>query len=358
MLLQPNFEELRAYFDHADKVLNLSKDCAFETCVVGAEFDEDKGRWTVKTEDGRVATCKHLIVCVGFAAKRYIPDWKGVNEFEGTIYHSSFWPDDDVEVKGKRVAVIGTGASGVQISQEWGPKIGPDGSMLVFQRTPNLAVPMGQRKLSREEQQIAKKHYPEVFKLREHCFGGFEFDFCERNTTDDTPEEREEFWYKLWNHGGFSYWLGNYSDYLFDEKANRMVYDFWAKNIRPRIGDERKRDLLAPLEPPHPWGVKRPCLEQNFYEQFNRSNVDIVSLKDNPITEFTKHGIKTADGKEYEVDIVALATGFDITTGGMTSMGLKSVKGTYLKDEWKAAAYTYLGTTVPGCEFMLYRYAC
>jgi cation diffusion facilitator CzcD-associated flavoprotein CzcO len=125
---------------------------------------------------------------------------------------------------------------------------------------------------------------------------------------------------------------------LYDQKANRAAYDFWAKKQRARITDPRKRDLLAPLEPPHPFGVKRPCLEQHYYEQFNRPNVDVVdiSLKSgNGIAEFTETGIKTTDGKHYEFDVIAIATGFDITTGGMTNMGLKSVKGTYLKDEWK-----------------------
>ncbi|KJX95495.1 hypothetical protein TI39_contig4110g00008 [Zymoseptoria brevis] len=133
--------------------------------------------------------------------------------------------------------------------------------------------------------------------------------------------------------------------YLYDHKANRAAYDFWAKKQCARITDPRKRDLLAPLEPPHPFGVKRPCLEQNYYEQFNRPNVDVVDISE-----------KTTDGEHYEFDVMAIATGFDITTGGMTNMGLKSVKGTYLKDEWKRAAYTYLGTTVSGYPNMFHLY--
>lgn len=134
------------------------------------------------------------------------------------------------------------------------------------------------------------------------------------------------------------------------------VYDFWVRHVRARIGDPRKRDILAPLEPPHPWGVKRPCLEQNYYEQFNRANVDIVDINETPIEEFTETGIKTKDGKLHEFDVIAVATGFDITTGGMTHMGLKSVKGTNLQDEWKAAANTYLGTTVSGYPNMFHLY--
>ncbi|SMR42332.1 unnamed protein product [Zymoseptoria tritici ST99CH_1E4] len=352
----PNYQELQAYFDHADKVLNLSKDCAFETVVTGAEFDENEGKWHIETADGRHAKAKFFIVAAGFAAKRYIPDFKNLDKFKGTMYHSSFWPPEGVDVRGKRCAVIGTGASGVQISQEWGP-VAKD--LKVFQRTPNLAVPMGKRDLSVEEQNKLKPFYPELFAYRERCFGGFCFDLDERYTFDVAENVREEFYEQLWGHGGFAFWLGNFADYLYDHKANRAAYDFWAKKQRARITDPRKRDLLAPLEPPHPFGVKRPCLEQNYYEQFNRPNVDVVDISEksgNGIAEFTEIGIRTTDGEHCEFDVIAIATGFDITTGGMTNMGLKSVKGTYLKDEWKRAAYTYLGTTVSGYPNMFHLY--
>jgi cation diffusion facilitator CzcD-associated flavoprotein CzcO len=349
----PNYQELRAYFDHVDKVLDIKKDCAFDSVVVDAQFQEKEGKWHVKTEDGRTAKSKYLIVAAGFAAKRYIPDFKGLDSFQGIIHHSSFWPEEGVDVRGKRCAVIGTGASGVQISQEWGPEAG---SLKVFQRTPNLAVPMGKKPLTREEQQNAKKHYARLYELREKCFGGFLFSFSEKNTFDDSEEEREEFYHKLWDHGGFAFWLGTYKDMLFDPKANREAYDFWAKNVRSRIGDPRKRDLLAPLEPPHPFGVKRPCLEQNYYEQFNRPNVDIVDINKTPIAEIKPTGILTSDGVLHEFDVIAVATGFDITTGGMTNMGLRNINGKTLQDEWKSAANTYLGTTISGYPNMFHLY--
>ena len=143
---------------------------------------------------------------------------------------------------------------------------------------------------------------------------------------------------------------------LIDAKANQEAYNFWAKNIRNRIGDPRKRDILAPLKMPHYFGVKRPCLEQNYYEQFNRPNVDVIDIKNNPIAEFTETGIKLENGDHYEFDIIAIATGFDITTGGMTNMGLVSIKDTTLQDEWRKAAYTYLGTTVGGYPNMFHLY--
>lgn len=293
------------------------------------------------------------MIAAGFAAKRYIPDFKGLDSFKGIIHHSSFWPEEGVDVHGKRCAVIGTGASGVQISQEWGPIVG---SLKVFQRTPNLAVPMGKIPLTHKEQQNSKKYYPRLYELRERCFGGFFFSWHEKTTFEDTEEEQNAFYQKLWDHGGFAYWLGNYKDMLFDSKANRRAYDFWAKNVRNRIGDARKRDLLAPLEPPHPFGVKRPCLEQNYYEQFNRPNVDIIDINKTSIVEFKPTGILTSDGTLHEFDVIAIATGFDIVTGGMAHMGLRSISGTALQDEWKAAANTYLGTTVSGYPNMFHLY--
>jgi cation diffusion facilitator CzcD-associated flavoprotein CzcO len=137
---------------------------------------------------------------------------------------------------------------------------------------------------------------------------------------------------------------------------NPTVYSFWLKNIRNRIGEPRLRDLLAPVKPPHPWGVKRPCLEYNYYEQFNRPNVDIVDIRGNPIVGFTSNGIKLKDGTVHEFDIICIATGFDVTTGGMTSMGLKDINGVTLKAQWEKAAYTYLGTTIAGYPNMFHLY--
>ncbi|KAJ0165675.1 Baeyer-Villiger monooxygenase [Colletotrichum tanaceti] len=354
----PNFQELRAYFDHVDRVLNLSKDCSFETVVVGAQFQPAEGKWHIKTADGRLAKSKYFIVAAGFASKRYIPNWPGVEKFQGVVHHSSFWPEEDVAVGGKRCAVIGTGASGVQIAQEWGRAVGERGELKVFQRTPNLAVPMGKRSLTPREQDAGKAWYPRLFELREKCFGGFFYGIAERNTFDDGPADREAFYRALWDHGGFRYWLGNYRDMLLDPDANREAYRFWSRNVRARIGDAGKREILAPTvdRMPHFFGVKRPCLEQDYYEQFNKPNVDVVDVSKNAIAGFTEAGIKLEDGTRYELDVVAIATGFDITTGGMTNMGLKSIHNTSLQDEWKAAANTYLGTTVAGYPNMFHMY--
>ncbi|KAK7749182.1 hypothetical protein SLS62_008363 [Diatrype stigma] len=349
----PNYENLRDYFEHVDKVVGIKKDTAFNTVVVGGQFDTKEGRWIVKTADGRTAKAKYLILGTGFAARRYIPDWPGMDKFKGVIHHSSFWPEEPVDVKGKRCAVIGTGASGVQIVQAWGPEAG---DLKVFQRTPNLAVPMRKKNLTVKEQEESKKYYPELFKYRETNFAGFLYDWYEKNTFDDTPEEREKFYESVWKDGGFRYWVGVYKDNLFDAEANKESYKFWAKKTRDRIGDPRARDLLAPLDMPHFFGVKRPCLEYNYYEQFNRPTVDVVDIRNNAIKEFNETGITLEDGTHHEFDVIAVATGFDIVTGVMTQLGLKSINDTKLEEEWVNGASTYLGTTVGGYPNMFHIY--
>ncbi|KAI0525528.1 hypothetical protein F5B22DRAFT_633621 [Xylaria bambusicola] len=349
----PSYEELRAYFDHVDKVVGVKKDCSFNTIVSGAHFDVDTGRWIVKTSDGRTAKAKYLVLGTGFAAKRYVPPWPGMDKFKGVIHHSSFWPDENVDVKDKRCAVIGTGASGVQIVQAWGPVAS---EVKVFQRTPNLALPMRKRDLTVAEQETAKKLYPELFRYREKTYAGFTYDWHEKNTFDDTPEKQQGLYEKKWAEGGFRFWLSTYKDSLLNPEANKLSYKFWAKQTRDRIGDPRKRDILAPLEMPHFFGVKRPCLEVNYYEQFNRSSVDVVSIQNNAIEGFDETGIILQDGSHHDFDIIAVATGFDVVTGAMTQLGLKSINGTNLEDEWKDGANTYLGLTVGGYPNLFHIY--
>lgn len=213
-----------------------------------------------------------------------------------------------------------TGISGIQIIQEWAPKVE---QLVVFQRTPNLTLPMGKRDMTKEQQECLYPVYDRLMRLRETTFAGFIYDFVERGTFEDSPKEREALYEQLWEKAGFNIWLGNYKDYLFDANANRLVYDFWRKKQSARIKDPRKRELLCPTEPPHPFGVKRPCLEQNFYEVVDQDNVVLVDISEksnNKIVEFTEAGIRTSDGNHYKVDIVALATGFDVGTGGITNV--------------------------------------
>ncbi|KAI6855739.1 FAD/NAD(P)-binding domain-containing protein [Hortaea werneckii] len=349
----PGYDELRKYFAHVERKLDIKKDVAFDTRVVGAQFNPQTHKWDIQTEDGRTAHARYLINAIGFAAKRHFPDWKGLDTFKGEMHHSSFWPESGVDMKGKRVAVVGTGSTGIQIAQESAKEAS---HVTVFQRTPNLCLPMRQRKVTKEEQEQAKENYPDLYKYRMTTFAGFAFDFVDKNTFDDNDEEREKFYQSLWDEGGFRYWLATYKDMLFDKKANDQAYNFWAKKTRARISDPKKRDILAPLEAPHAWGTKRPSLEQDYYEQLDKPQNDIVNVKENPIVEVRENGIVTADGELREFDIIALATGFDSVTGGMKNMGLKDIHGTLLKDKWAQGTYSYLGMTCNDFPNMFFLY--
>jgi cation diffusion facilitator CzcD-associated flavoprotein CzcO len=211
---------------------------------------------------------------------------------------------------------------------------------------------MAQRSLTKEHQK--REGYEQFFKDRMKTFAGFQMDFKPVNTFDETPERREVFFEELWQKGGFHFWLAAYQDMLFDEKANREAYNFWAKKARARIHDPRKRDILAPLEPPHAFGTKRPSLEQDFNEQFNKDNVDVIDIRANPIVEVKPEGILTSDGTLHELDVIALATGFDSVTGGMKNMGLRNIYGEELSDTWKMGTWSYLGMTCNGYPNMFF----
>jgi cation diffusion facilitator CzcD-associated flavoprotein CzcO len=215
---------------------------------------------------------------------------------------------------------------------------------------------MRRKTLTVEEQDKAKKFYPELFKFREKNFAGFHYDWHEKNTFDDTPEDREAFYERVWTDGGFRYWVALYKDNLISADANKESYDFWAKKTRNRVGDPRKRDILAPLDMPHFFGIKRPCLEYDYYEQFNRPGVDVIDIKNNGIKSFNETGITLEDGTHHEFDVIAVATGFDIVTGVMTQLGLESINNTKLQEEWLPGAKTYLGTTVSGYPNMFHIY--
>ncbi|KAE9551537.1 hypothetical protein FO519_005251 [Halicephalobus sp. NKZ332] len=319
----PGWKELQLYFDHVDEKCEISKDVDFNTKVVEAFFDPDEGKWNVITENKKLCKAKYLLPCVGFAAKRYIPDWKNLDKFKGIVCHSSFWPKEDFDVTGKRCAVIGTGSTGVQITQEWGKR---GKSLVVFQRTPNLALPMGQRILDPEEQEKEKQLYPELFQEREKGFGGFEYTFIDKNVFDDSPETREEFLESIWKKGTFEFW------------------------------DEKKRNILVPDDPPHPFGTKRPSLERDYYETFNNPNVDVVSIKQNPISEFTESGLILQDGTSFDFDIIAFATGFDAITGSLIAAGIKDIHGNPIEESWKDGVKTYLGMCIRGFPNMFFTY--
>jgi cation diffusion facilitator CzcD-associated flavoprotein CzcO len=357
----PSADEMRRYFAHVERVLDVKKDVEFGVTVAGAWFDahaEGERKWRVETGDGRVTHCRFLILCVGSSSERYIPDIPGLGTFKGQVCHSAEWPRGGVDVAGKKVAVIGTGASGVQIIQSWAKEAG---NLVVFQRTPNLALPMQQEALSPEAQRNITEQLPRIFADRQKTWSGYLDESTLEKTFDASPEAREAHFEALYKRGGFAFYLAGYSDLLTDEAANREAYNFWLKKTRARITDPWKRDILAPLEPPHPAGAKRSSFEQDYFEQFNRLNVQLVNLREpgQAIRAVRSDGIEVEDGTVYPVDVIALATGFNSLTGSLTCIpGLRNTSGVTLAEEWsKDGASTYLGLTRRGYPNMFLCYS-
>jgi len=234
--LFPGRDELQEYFHYVDSKLDLSKDISFNTWVTGAKFDTENNLWEVANSAGEPVKAKFVVLCTGFAAKHHMPDFAGMDDFNGACHHTALWPQDGIDFTGKRVAVIGTGASGVQVTQE-ASKVAEQ--VTVFQRTPILALPMQQKKLDKAIQDEMKKEYPALFELRKNTFAGFTFDFLEQATFDTTPEERAAVYEDAWQKGGFYYWLGMFNDVLMDEEANLPAYEFWRDKTRTSSGATR-----------------------------------------------------------------------------------------------------------------------
>lgn len=349
----PGGPELRRYFSYVDKKLDLRKDCLFNTTVTSAIFNTDDKRWHVTMKDSQVFKAKYLLLNTGFAAKRYTPEVKGIDTFEGKWLHSSYWPHEGLDMRGKRVGIIGTGSTGVQIAQE-AAKVAKE--LTVFQRTPNFALPMAQVKYKPGEQKNPRSEYPELFADRINNFAGFTWQFYPKNTFDDTPEERRKVYEDAWAKGDFSFWLGIYQDMLFVKESNEEAYNFWRGKTRARINDPRKKDILAPMVQPHAFGCKRISLEQGYFEIFNQDNVNVVDVSATAIAEVTPRGVKTSDGKEHDVDILVFATGFDTHTGGMTQIDVRGPSGISLFEKWAAGSLTYLGMSVCGFPNMFFTY--
>jgi len=350
----PGQKELQSYFEHVDGVLSIRKDCIFNSRVNSASFDPANAKWTIRTDNGKRVVAQHFVPAVGFAAQQHIPSWKGLESFEGIIHHSSLWPKEDVDVRGKRVAIIGTGSTGVQIIQEWAKEAA---ETYVFQRTPNFCLPMDQKALDSTAQDDMRAETADLFARCRLTGSGLPFEGPSKMFSELSAEECDHILNQLYERGGFQLWGGAYKDQLLNIEANRATYDLWAKRTRERIQDPVKRDLLAPLEPPHPFGTKRPSLEQDYYEQFNKSNVHIVDTKTHPIIELTPRGIMTDDKKVHEVDIIAIATGFDASTGGLGKMGICDLDGVDLGVRWRETVSTFLGLMVPGFPNMFLPYS-
>jgi cation diffusion facilitator CzcD-associated flavoprotein CzcO len=325
----------------ADK-FDLKKDIQFNSHVTGAVYDEKANRWDVTIESGERFRTQFLIAAVGILSARYIPPFEGIDSFKGESYHTSRWPKEKVDFTGKRVGIIGTGATAVQLI----PIIAKEVKHLtVFQRTPNYCAPLRNGLVTEEEQNRFKATYDEIHKKIRETPAGFLYDFDRRKAFDVPKEERIAVYEKLWALPGFSKWLGNFRDIMTDPAANEDFAEFVRDKIRARVKDPVVAEKLVPKN--HPFGSKRIPLETQYYEAYNRDNVLLVDINETPLERITPKGVKTSD-KEYEFDVIIYATGFDAITGSVTRMDIRGVGGQTIKDKWANGPRTLLGLQTAG----------
>lgn len=347
----PDHVELRKYFAHVDKTLDLVKDTYFNTVVTGANFDKNRATWTVRTGAGGTVRCKYLILATGSTYKIHIPVFENMAEYKGEMFHSARCPDR-FNATGKKIACIGSGATGVQIVQALARE---RCQIHAYVRTPNIAIPMKQRPMTQGEQDRDRPLYAAIYAYAKRTRSGFPYSPTLQSTWDLAEEARERFWEELWEKGGIRVLVSNFPDLITDREANRLMYDFWARKVRARMTDPVKRDIVAPLHQPHWFGTKRPSLEHDYYECVDQENVTLVNLQETSIRQFTGTGIELSDRHE-DYDTIILATGYDSVTGSLTEMGLADTDGNFLKDIWAKGVETYLGLTITGFPnmFMIY----
>ena len=339
----PEQPEILRYLEYVAKRHDLKRDIQFNTRVTSAEFNEKTNLWTVHTDKGDPVTARYMIAAVGSLSTTNLPKFKGLEKFKGKWYHTSQFPHTGVDFTGKRVGVVGTGATAVQAI----PEIAQQAKHLtVFQRTANYCVPARNGKVDPEVVKARKADYDGVIKRTRESFFGQEHYFIMKSALEATPEEREREFDKRWDAGGFAFWLANYQDMFFSQEANDLCADYIKRKIRNTVKDTVVAEKLIPKG--YAYGTKRQPLDTNYYETFNKDNVLLVDADtDGGIEEITEKGIR-AGGKEYECDIIVFATGFDAMTGPLKALNLKGRGGATLDKEWVDGPHSYLGISVAG----------
>jgi cation diffusion facilitator CzcD-associated flavoprotein CzcO len=332
--------ELLRYANHVADRFDLRRDIQFNTRVKSASFDEAAGRWVIEAEDGTPVTGRFCIMATGCLSSPNLPKFAGLDSFKGERYHTGYWPHEEVGFTGKRVAVIGTGSSAVQSI----PIIAEQARQLyVFQRTANYAVPAQNAPLESAYVRKVKADYPAMRARAKTTMTGIDFDYSDQEALATSPEDRAREYERRWNGGGL-WFLGAFRDLMVDQEANDTAADFVRDKIRSRVDDARVAELLAPK---NTIGCKRLCVDIGYYETFNRPNVTLVDLNQTPLEAITPAGVMVK-GREYEVDAIVFATGFDAMTGALLKIDIKGRGGLRLADKWGEGPRTYLGVAMAG----------
>ncbi len=336
---QPDIER---YLNHVVDRFDLRRDIRFETTITSAVYDESSGTWAVADGNGAERRARFLIAATGVLSVPNVPDVPGRDDFRGEQHHTGRWPATPVDFKGKRVAVVGTGSSGVQLIPIIADQVA---SLTVYQRTPHWCTPLNNRPITTEEQAELRSEFEAIRDTLSTSPAGFLHQPHDRATFDDSRDERWAFFETMWRSPGFSKLTSNYTDLLFDEAANTEWCEFVAEQIRGIVDDPETAEKLVPKD--HRYGEHRPPFVTDYYEAYNNPNVELVDLRQTPIVRMTARGIETTDG-EREHDIVVWATGFDFGTGALNRMGIRGRDGLALEDHWADGPTTFLGVQTTG----------
>ncbi|HEX3882210.1 MAG TPA: NAD(P)/FAD-dependent oxidoreductase [Stellaceae bacterium] len=339
--------ETERYLNHVADKFDLRRHIQFESRVASAHYREETRRWDITLEDGRRYSTRFLLTAIGILSAPTMPNIPGVGTFKGQACHTHAWPKEGVDFAGKRVGIIGTGATAVQTIQEIAKTVS---HLTVFQRTPNWCAPLVNSRISDAEMDDIRSRYDEIFALCKTSPGCYIHAPDPRKTREVSSEEREAFWEKLYASPGFGVWMGQFSDTLTDREANALASDFIARKIRQRVKDPAVAEKLIPKN--HGLGMRRVPLETRYYEVYNQPNVKLVDINETPIERITPDGIKTSDA-EHEFDVIIYATGFDAITGAFDRIDIQGVDGVRLKDLWNDGPQTYLGVLVEGFPNLL-----
>ncbi|MGE7602541.1 flavin-containing monooxygenase [Peribacillus sp. NPDC097675] len=333
----PMQREILNYLNFVTDELDLRRDIQFNTQVVSATFDEQQNVWDVRLKNGEVVTTKYFISAVGCLSATNLPKIEGINQFKGTAYHTGKWPKNSVDLTNKRVGIIGTGSSGVQLI----PEVAKVAAQLtVFQRTAQYVLPANNHEYTDQFIEESKDNYEATRKLLHLSPSGSAITVRNISAFEDSPEKREAVFEESWKTGGFNM-TTTYNDLMVNEQANSFVSDFIRNKIKTIVQDT---EIAESLLPNYMYGVKRLTLGTNYYETYNRSNVRLVNLRKTPIERITAHGIQTTTA-EIPLDVIIYATGYDGMTGPLLRMDIKGRQGISLNEKWEngGRVRTFLG---------------
>ena len=334
--------ENERYLNYVADKFDLRRHIRLNSRVASAVFDDSNNCWEVEVEDGYRARAQFLITAVGILSAYYVPDFEGIDSFEGQWCHTGRWPKEGMDLAGKRVGVIGTGATGVQLITEIAKEVG---HLTVFQRTANYCAPLRNRFIDDETQREIKASYPEIFEKCLETPGSFMHQFDPRSALEVSSEERIQQYESLWAEPGFKKWLSNFYDVMMPGEANEDYAEFVRNKIRERVHDPEVAEKLVPKD--HMFGSKRLPCESGYYEVYNQDNVLLVDVREAPIQRITPKGLETADAS-FEFDVLIFATGYDAVTGSLNRMNIQGLGGETLKDKFANGPRTYMGISSSG----------